>query len=155
MRRESMSDSNALYRSSSIFGAQLGAWMGALLGGAAGAITVTLNGVLIGLGVGLVLGILTGVLTGLATAKTAGTTGGVSFGAYTGMGLGAVLGAILGAMVPDSLRMAVNTQHTPVLDALTQGRFETAVLICFALSILGTAVGAWVSGRNFIPRNAR
>jgi MFS family permease len=150
-----MTESKELYRSSAVFGMGLGAWMGALLGAAAGAITVSWNGVLVGAGVGLTLGILTGALTGLATAKTAGATGGVSFGAYTGMGLGAVIGAILGALIPDAWRMAVNTQHTPVLDALTQGRFETAVLICFALSILGTAVGAWVSGRNFIPRDVK
>jgi hypothetical protein len=139
---------NDFHRSSAAFGAGLGAWMGALLGADAGAITVTWNGTLISAGVGLALG----ALTGLVTAKIAGTTGGVSIGAYTGMGLGAILGAILGASIPDAWRMGVNTQHTPVLDALTQGRFETAVLICFALSILGTAVGAWVSGRNFIPR---
>jgi hypothetical protein len=59
---------------------------------------------------------------------------------------------VLGLLVPDSVRMAANTQQTPVLDALTASRFETAVLICFLLSVLGTAVGAWVAGLNFIPR---
>jgi hypothetical protein len=66
--------------------------------------------------------------------------------------LGAVLGIVIGILIPTSLRMSANTQGMPVLDALTLSRFETAVFFCFFLSILGTAVGAWVSGRNFIPR---
>ena len=40
----------------------------------------------------------------------------------------------------------------PVLDALVIGRFETIVLFSFLLCVLGTMVGAWVSGRNLIPR---
>jgi hypothetical protein len=135
-----------------VFGSTLGAMIGALVGAAFGAITVTLNGILIGLTSGLVLGILTGILTAALTVKTAGTTGGVSVGAYTGMAFGAVIGTIIGALIPDSVRMSARTQNLPVLDALIAGRFETAVLISFLLCVLGTAVGAWVAGRNLIPR---
>ena len=111
-----------------------------------------MTGILAGAGIGLLLGILTGALTGLATWHTAGPTGGVSVGAYTGMGLGAVLGALFGVMIPASARMSVNTQGMPMLDALVQGRFETTVLFSFLLAVLGTAVGAWVSGKNLQPR---
>ncbi len=147
-----MDNTNDMMQRSITFGSFLGIAAGALIGAAAGAITATWNGVFIGIGSGAVLGLITGILTAIATVKAAGTTGGVSTGAYTGMGLGAVIGGIFGAMIPDSVRMSANTQHTPVLDALTQGRFETAVLICFLLSVLGTAVGAWIGGRNLVPR---
>jgi len=63
-----------------------------------------------------------------------------------------VLGGFLGVLIPESVRMSANTQQSPMLDALTAGRFETAVLVSFLLCVLGTAVGAWVAGRNFVPR---
>jgi hypothetical protein len=66
-----------------------------------------------------------------------------------------VFGMILGALIPTSLRMSANTEGVPVLDVLVMGRFETAMLISFLLSILGTMVGTWVGGRNLIPRNLK
>ncbi|HSL44057.1 MAG TPA: hypothetical protein VK897_11540 [Anaerolineales bacterium] len=152
--KKNISD-RALMRKSVVFGSSLGAVFGALIGAAFGAITTTLNGILVGLGIGLVLGILTGALTSALTVKTAGTTGGVSIGAYTGMVLGGVLGMVLGVLIPTSLRMSANTEGMPVLDALMLGRFETAILSSFLLSILGTIVGAWIGGRNLVPRNLK
>lgn len=134
------------------FGSFLGAIGGTLLGAAIGSITQTLNGISIGAVTGLILGILTGIFTAVLTVRFAGTTGGVSIGAYTGMAFGAVFGIIVGALIPESVRMSANTQQSPMLDALTATGFETAVLFSFLLSVLGTAVGAWVAGRNFIPR---
>ncbi|HSL31131.1 MAG TPA: hypothetical protein VK900_18160 [Anaerolineales bacterium] len=142
-------------RRSIIFGGLLGAIFGAVIGAAFGAITTTLNGIFVGLTIGLALGILSGSLTAALTVRTAGTTGGVSVGAYTGMALGGVLGMLIGALIPTSVRMSANTQGMPVLDALTLGRFETAMLTSFLLSILGTIVGAWVGGRNLVPRNLK
>jgi hypothetical protein len=138
-----------------LLGIALGAIFGGLMGAAFGAITATLNGILVGLAIGLALGILTGALTGASTARTAGTTGGVSFGAYTGMALGGILGLVIGVSIPTSLRMSANTQGMPVLDALMLGRFETAMLSSFLLSILGTIVGAWVGGKNLVPRTLK
>ena len=108
---------------------------------------------IIGAGVGILLGILSGVLTGIMVAKTAGTTGGVSIGAYTGMAVGAFFGAIVGLFIPNSLRMSVNTYNMPILDAIVAGRFEIVVLFSFMISILSTMIGAWVSGKNLIPRD--
>lgn len=136
-------------------GAVIGTIFGALIGAGFGAITVTLTGILVGLVIGLVLGVVTGALTATLTIRTAGTTGGVSVGAYTGMAFGAVFGMIIGALIPTSLRMSANTQDMPVLDALSMGRFETAILTSFLLSILGTMVGAWIGGRNLVPRNLK
>jgi len=143
---------NSIMQKSIIFGGGLGVVFGGIIGAGLGAITGTLNGTLLGLAIGLGLGILTGTLTGALTARTAGTTGGVAFGAYTGMGTGAFIGGVIGILIPTSLRMSANTQGMPVLDALTLSRFEVAVFFSFFLSALGTMVGAWVSGRNFIPR---
>jgi len=42
-----------------------------------------------------------------------------------------------------------------MLDALMKGRFETATLIGFLLSILGSIVGTWVGGNNLVPRNLK
>jgi len=67
----------------------------------------------------------------------------------------AILGLIVGALIPPSLRMSANTQGMPVLDALMMGRFETAMLTSFLLSILGTMVGVWIGGKNLIPRNLK
>lgn len=152
---EKQIDSNSLMRPSIVFGGVLGAVFGAAIGAAFGAITTTVTGILVGLATGLVLGILTGTLTAALTVKTAGTTGGVSVGAYTGMALGGVLGMVIGALIPTSLRMSANTQGMPVLDALMLGRFETAMLASFLLSILGTIVGAWVGGKNLVPRKLK
>jgi ABC-type long-subunit fatty acid transport system fused permease/ATPase subunit len=110
---------------------------------------------LIGLAIGLVLGGITGALTAALTVKTAGTTGGVGVGYYTGMLVGGVLGLLIGALVPTSWRMQAHTEGLPVLDALALGRFETAVMMGFFLSILATIVGVWIGGKNFVPRNLR
>lgn len=136
-------------------GSMLGITFGAVIGAGFGAITATLNGILIGLLIGLALGILTGVLTAALTVRTAGTTGGVSVGAYTGMAFGAVFGMIIGVLIPESLRMSANTEGMPVLDALVMGRFETAILTSFLLSILATIVGGWVGGKNLVPRDLK
>jgi hypothetical protein len=49
--------------------------------------------------------------------------------------------------------MSAHTEGMPVLDALTMGRFETAILTSFLTAILATIVGAWIGGRNLVPRN--
>ena len=144
--------SNSIMQKSIIFGGGLSAFFGGLIGAGLGAIAGTLNATLLGLAIGLALGILTGILAAALTVKTAGTTGGVSFGAYTGMGAGAFIGGVIGILIPTSLRMSANTQGMPVLDALTLSRFEVAVFFSFFLSVLGTMTGAWVGGRNLIPR---
>ena len=69
--------------------------------------------------------------------------------------VGGLLGIILGALVPTSLRLRAHTEELPVLDALAQGRLETAILAGFFLSILATIVGVWVGGRNQVPRNLK
>jgi hypothetical protein len=51
--------------------------------------------------------------------------------------------------------MRAHTENLPVLDALMMGRFESAVLAGFLLSILATIVGVWIGGKNYIPRNKR
>jgi len=134
-------------------GALIGTIFGGLIGAGAGTITMTLNGVLVGLIIGLLLGTITGILTAALTVKTAGTTGGIGVGYFIGMLFGGVFGMFLGALIPTSLRMSANTEGIPVLDALMMGRFETAILASFLLSILGTIVGAWIGGKNYLPRN--
>ena len=136
-------------------GIVIGAVFGGLIGAGAGAITLTLNGILVGMLIGLVLGIITGAFTAALTVKTAGRTGGIGVGYFTGMLFGGVFGVILGALIPPSLRMSAHTDSVPVLDALAMGRFETAMLIGFLLSILGTMVGTWVGGKNLVPRNLK
>jgi hypothetical protein len=71
------------------------------------------------------------------------------------MVFGGVFGLLVGVLIPASLRMRANTEGLPVLDALMMGRFQTAILIGFSLSILGTIVGTWVGGKNLIPRNLK
>jgi hypothetical protein len=66
---------------------------------------------------------------------------------------GMVFGMFIGLLIPTSLRMSAHTEGLPVLDALVMGRFETAILTSFLLSILGTVVGAWTGGKNLVPRN--
>jgi hypothetical protein len=145
----------SMLRSSIILGTLIGAGAGALTTGALGAITKNLNGIFIGLVIGLLLGGVTGSLTAALTVKTAGTTGGVGVGYYTGMLFGGALGLVIGALVPTSWRISAHTEGLPVLDALAMGRFETAVMMGFFLSILATIVGVWIGGRNFVPRNLR
>jgi hypothetical protein len=134
-------------------GAVIGIVFGLFIGAVFGAITTTVNGILIGALIGLILGIFTGVPTAVLTAKVAGTTGGIGVGYFTGMVFGGVFGLILGALIPPSLRMRAHTEGVPVLDALMMGRFETAILTSFLLSILATIVGAWVGGKNLVSRN--
>jgi hypothetical protein len=147
--------SRSLMRSSVILGTLVGAGAGALTTGGLGAITKSLDGILTGLAIGLVLGGLTGAFTAALTVKTAGTTGGVGVGYYTGMLFGGILGLFLGALIPTSWRMSAHTEGLPVLDALAMGRFETAAMMGFYLSILATIVGVWIGGKNFIPRNPK
>lgn len=144
-----------IMRRSLILGTWVGAAFGGLIGAAFGAVTRTMNGMLIGLLIGLLLGAVTGVLTAALTVKTAGTTGGIGVGYFTGMVFGGLFGVFVGALTPASLRMSARTEDVPVLDALMLGRFETAMLTGFLLSILGTMVGTWVGGRNLIPRNLK
>src|SRR5690349_7220275 len=144
-----------IMQSSIVLGMVIGGIFGGLLGIGFGAVTRTFNGILIGLVIGLMLGGVTGVLTAALTVKTAGTTGGIGVGYFTGMVFGGVFGMLLGALIPTSLRLSANTQGVPVLDVLIMGRFETAMLISFLLSILGTMVGTWVGGKNLVPRNLK
>jgi len=127
---------------------------GILLGALTGALSASWDGVQFGVIAGGVLGTLTGVLTSALTVRIASDTGGVSAGAYTGMLFGALLGGLIGIFIPDSFRVGVAAFHVLVLDVLTQGRFETAVLLSFLLSCIATMVGAWVSGRNLKPRDS-
>jgi hypothetical protein len=136
-------------------GAIIGAIFGALMGAGLGAITKSINGILIGFAIGLIVGLVTGAITAALTVKTAGTTGGVGVGYFTGMLFGGFIGMILGVLIPTSLRMSAHTEGLPLLDALMMGRFETATLISFTLSILDTIVGVWIAGKNQIPRNLK
>ena len=145
----------SMTRNSIILGAVIGAIFGALIGAGLGAITRSLNGIFIGLFIGLILGVITGALTAALTVKTAGTTGGIGVGYFTGMLFGGIFGMILGALLPASWRMSAHTEGLPVLDALMLGRFETAILTSFLLSILATIVGIWIGGKNLVPRNLK
>lgn len=142
----------ALMQKSTRLGTVVGAGFGALIGAGFGVITMTLNGTLIGAAVGVIIGILTGMPTAALTAKLAGTSGGIGVGYFIGMVFGGVYGVMLGALVPPPLRMMAQTEGLPVLDALMMGRFETAMLSGFLLSILATIVGAWVGQENLVPR---
>jgi hypothetical protein len=68
---------------------------------------------------------------------------------------GGAFGMVIGALIPTSLRMSAHTEGLPMLEAFMIGRFETAMLIGFLLSILGTMVGTWIGGKNLIPRNLK
>ena len=144
-----------MMQKSLLFGGISGSLLGTVVGAGLGLITATLNGVLVGAAAGFALGILTGIPVAALTVRTAGTTEGVSVGAYTGMGLGALIGGVVGAAIPKSVLMSAGTEGMPVLDAFILGRFETIVLFAFLLCVLGTMVGAWVSGRNLLPRNSK
>ena len=151
---KSLTDKHIMQKSI-LLGIAIGAGFGGLIGAGFGAITLTLNGILVGLVIGLILGVATGFLTAALTVKTAGTTGGIGVGYFTGMLFGGVFGMVIGMLIPTSLRMSAHTEDLPMLDALMMGRFETAVLASFLLSILGTMVGAWTGGKNLVPRNLK
>lgn len=144
---------NKMMQRSIGLGGFIGTIAGSCLGAGAGAITMSWAGMINGAITGVILGMIIGLSTGWLTVRTGGTTGGVSVGAYTGMGLGAFIGGVFGAFIPDSVRLAANITHTPIMDTLTASTFETAFLICFLGAIAGTAVGAWVGGKNLISRN--
>ena len=145
----------SLLQKSVRLGALVGAVFGGVIGAGFGAITTTFNGILVGAVIGLVLGMVTGVPTAALAAKTAGTTGGVGVGYFTGMVFGGIFGMILGALIPPSVWMRAHTEGLPVLDALMMGRFETAILISFLLSIVATIVGAWVAEKNLVARDLK
>ena len=145
----------SIVRPSILLGALIGAISGGLICGGLGAITKSLNGILIGLLIGLILGTVTGALTAALTVKIAGTAGGIGVGFYTGMLFGGFFGTIVGALIPTSWLMSAHTEGLPMLDALTMGRFETAMLTGFLLSTLGTIVGVWIGGKNEIPRSMK
>src|SRR5215216_2994906 len=158
LRTSSQAQSNMRERimpKSITLGAVIGTTLGSLMGAGCGAITMTLNGTLLGLVIGLVLGLVSGILTAALTVKTAGTTGGISVGYFTGLLFGGAFGVILGALIPTSLRLKAHTEDLPMLDALMMGRFETAILGGFLLSILAASVGAWIGGKNLIPRDLK
>ena len=152
--KKSLAD-QPLMQKSIFLGMVIGAMFGALIGAGLGAITMTFNGILVGLVIGLVSGVVTGALTAALTVKTAGRTGGIGVGYFTGMLFGGVFGMLIGALLPTSLRMSIHTEGLPMLDALMKGRFETATLIGFLLSILDTIVGTWIGGNNLVPRNLK
>jgi hypothetical protein len=147
-----MPDDQSLYMKSSLFGGLLGIFFGAILGAVTGALSASWSGVQFGALWGIAFGVLTGALTGALTVRTAGTTGGVSTGAYTGMLFGALLG-VLGVFIPEAFRASVLALDILILTVIMQGRFEMVVLLMFLLSIIGTAVGAWVGGRNLAARD--
>lgn len=147
--------SQTLMQKSIVLGSVLGAIFGALMGAGLGALIRTLNGIVIGLVIGLLLGLVTGALTAALTVKIASTTGGVGAGYFTGMVFGGALGILIGALIPASLLRRAHTEGVPVLDALMMGRFETAMLTGFLLSILATIIGVWIAGKNLAPRDFR
>lgn len=150
-----MLENKELYLKSSMIGAVAGMGFGALIGAITGALTSSWSGIQFGIIAGIIFGLLTGSLTGALTVRVAGRTGGVSTGAYTGMVFGAILGGLLGLFIPDSFRASIAALNVLALTVMTQGRFETAVLLSFQISILSTMVGAWVSGRNFQKRELK
>jgi hypothetical protein len=145
----------SIVKPSIILGTVIGAICGALIGGGLGAITGSFNGILIGLLIGLILGLATGALSAALTVKIAGTTGGIGVGFYTGMVFGGIFGMSVGALIPTSWLMSAHTEGLPMLDAFTMGHFETAMLIGFLLSTLGTIVGVWIGGKNEVPISSK
>ena len=144
-----------IMRTSVLLGVAVGAGFGGLIGAGLGAIAMTWTGIIVGMLVGLVLGAITGALTAALTAKAAGTTGGIGVGYFVGMLFGGVFGMFLGVLIPTSWRESAHTEGLPVIDALVMGRFETAILLSFLLSILATIVGIWIGGKNYVPRNLK
>lgn len=150
-----MAENKISYMKSSTFGAGLGLVFGTIVGAITGSLSMSWEGILFCMAAGGILGLLTGTLTGAITVWTTGSTGGVSTGAYTGMLFGALLGGVLGIFIPDSFRTSVAALGILILNVLTQGRFETAVLLSFLVSLVGTIVGAWTGGRNLKPRGQK
>lgn len=144
-----------IMQKSMTLGAAVGAMSGMVIGSGLGALTGSLSGMWIWLMIGLSAGAVTGVLTGALTARIAGTSGGIGVGYFTGMIFGGMFGMILGMLIPDSLRINANTQGIPVLDALVMGRFETATLSSFLLSVLAAVVGSWIGGKNVEEQNSK
>lgn len=144
-----------IMHTSVLLGSLVGSGFGSLIGAGVGAITMSWIGIAIGLLVGLVLGATTGALTAALTVKAAGITGGIGVGYFVGMLFGGVFGMFLGVLIPASWRQSAQTEGLPVLDALVMGRFETAILLSFLLSILATIVGIWIGGKNYVPRNLK
>jgi len=68
------------------------------------------------------------------------------------MAFGAFLGLVFGIFLPESFRLNVLALDVLILNVIFSGRFEAAILISFLLSILATAIGAWIGGRNLKPR---
>ena len=147
-----MIENKKLYIKSTLFGMGLGGLFGALIGAATGALSASWDGIQFGAISGIIFGAWSGALTGALIVRTVGTTGGVSIGAYTGMAFGAIFGGILGFFIPDSFRADVASLNILILQVMTQGRFETAMLLSFLLSVIATIVGAWVGGRNLKAR---
>lgn len=144
---------NELYPKSIFFGTWLGAVIGTLLGAGSGAISGTWNGILTAAIMGLVTGAINGALTGAVVVRTTGTAGGVSTGAYTGMAFGAFLGLVFGIFLPESFRQSVLKLDVLILNVIFAGRFEAAILFSFLFSVLSTAVGSWIGGRNLKKRD--
>lgn len=141
----------SITRKSVVLGGIVGEITGAIIGTLTGALTMDLTGALMGFTIGVILGALAGIVVGMIVGKIAGTNGGPSIGAYSGMGTGALLGAMIGMLIPDTLRTSPILLQTPVLETLASSRFETIALFAFLLCLLGTAVGVWVSGKNYKP----
>jgi hypothetical protein len=59
---------------------------------------------------------------------------------------------LLGIFMPESFRLQALALDVLIVNVIMQGRFEAAILVSFLLSVLATAVGAWVGGRNLKPR---
>lgn len=144
-----------LYKKSIIFGASIGTAFGALVGAITGSLSLTWYGVLYCLAWGAGIGLVTGIVVSILAVRTAGDSGGVSYGAYAGMLAGAVIGGVFGAFIPDSFRAAIISLDNLILSVLAEGRFAIGVLMSFLVCLVGTMVGSWVAGRNFIPRDVK
>jgi len=68
------------------------------------------------------------------------------------VGFSVAVGLIFGIFLPVSFRLNVLALDVLILNVIFSGRFEAAILISFLLSILATAIGAWIGGRNLKPR---
>jgi len=139
----------SITRKSIVLGGIVGEIAGAIIGTLTGALTMDLTGALMGFTVGVILGALVGIVVGIVVSKTAGASGGPSIGAYSGMGSGAILGAMIGMFIPNALRMSPMILQTRVLETLASSRFETIAFFAFLVCLLGTAVGVWVSAKNY------
>ncbi len=71
------------------------------------------------------------------------------------MAFGAFIGLLLGIFIPESFRQSVLALDVLILNVIFSGRFEAAILVSFLLSVLATAVGATVGGRNLKPRDVK